>query len=579
MKKLLKKIMMSLLSFLAILIYQKVIFKDSSFDFIYSLCYFLIFIFYYKYSIELDKKTKVYSFLLSGIISLFLAVGSIVSSYIFEPAVNIFQFKNIVYCLVCFLGFFSLFYNLFGIMLKKITKYKLVSKKTKMSKKQYFGITLLIFLGYFLYFIRFYPAIMTSDSYYVIHYANNFILSDFHAFGHTWFFGLFFHIGKFLFGNLNSAVAFFTIIQMLCMSFVFSYSIKFLYENGLKKVVCVGLLLFYLLNPLYAHYSITLWRDVLFGASFVLLIISLYNFLDSNNIKFNYILLFIVSVLMLMFFRNNGIYIFLFLIPFLIIILTNKRKFMIILSVILVCFYFGVKGPVFDYFKVEKTTSVEAFSIPLQQMARVVASGRDINDKDKKYLKKLFEYDKISDSYRNSISDPVKNITNNDFLSENKSEFFSTYLSLFFKYPNVYVEAYFLQTLGYWYPDVIYWATAGESKGIFKEEKVYSSPLTPEWYNNIIDMTTSRKIPLSNLIWSVALPFLILIISAFVMVYNGDKKYLLCYVPLFGLWLSIVVASPVFCELRYVYGLFTSLPIVLFLPVIVNKKMRRRKND
>ena len=141
------------------------------------------------------------------------------------------------------------------------------------------------------------------------------------------------------------------------------------------------------------------------------------------------------------------------------------------------------------------------------------------------------------------------------------------------KYPNVYFEAYFLQTLGYWYPDVIYWATAGESSGFFDEEDVYSEPLTPKWYNNIIDMTTSRKIPLCNLIWSVALPFILLIIFSVVVCYINRKKYLLFYIPLYGLWISIMIATPVFCELRYVYGLFTCVPLVCFMPYLINKKL------
>ena len=37
-----------------------------------------------------------------------------------------------------------------------------------------------------------------------------------------------------------------------------------------------------------------------------------------------------------------------------------------------------------------KTTSVEAFSIPLQQIARVIALDKNITAKDEKYLKKIF---------------------------------------------------------------------------------------------------------------------------------------------------------------------------------------------
>ena len=146
------------------------------------------------------------------------------------------------------------------------------------------------------------------------------------------------------------------------------------------------------------------------------------------------------------------------------------------------------------------------------------------------------------------------------------------------KYPNIYIEAYLSQTLGYWYPDVIYNSTGGETSGIFESEKVYSSPLTSEVYNRSIDKVVSRKFPLSNFIWSLGIQFIILLISFTVTMYLDDKKYLLCYVPLFGLWLSMMAATPVFCELRYVYGLFTCAPFMLVLPFIINGT-KEEKND
>ena len=245
---------------------------------------------------------------------------------------------------------------------------------------------------------------------------------------------------------------------------------------------------------------------------------------------------------------------------------------MSILCFSILSFYFIIKGPVFSYFNIEKTTSVEAFSIPLQQIARVIASDRDILGEDRVYLEKLFNYNEVKEKYSSVISDPIKNITNNDVLSNNKIDFFKTYIKLFIKYPNVYAEAYFLQTLGYWYPDVIYWATAGESRGIFETEKIYNTPLTPDWYNNIIDTTTSRKLPLNNLIWSIGLNFVVLLTTSIIMCYFDKKKYLLCLIPLYGLWISIMLATPVFSELRYVYGLFTCMPIVVCIGLLKEKR-------
>ena len=578
MKKIIKCLIEAIFSFLGILIYTKLIYNFGSYNLLISLLFIIIFVFYYKFNFKFDKKEKKYSLILSIILSLMLSIGSIVSLYIDEIKL-IFDIKNILYVLICFIGFVILIYKVFGILLKKINNVSVTEEHKKMKIKTFLLIIAIIFIGDLFYFVRFYPAIMTPDSYYVIHYANNFILSDFHTFGHTWIFGIFFHLGKFIFNNLNEAVAFSIIIQMFCMSTIFASGIRYFYNKGLNKNICILLTIFFAISPLHTHYSITLWRDILFGGSFVIILICLYEFISSKDkIKTSYILLFIIGILILLFFRNNGIYVYLFTIPFIIIFMKNKRIMMSILTISIACFYFIIKGPVFDYFNIQKTSSVEAFSIPLQQIARVIASDKEIDIKDEEYLRELFEdYDKVSSDYKTYISDPIKRLTKNDVLSNRKDDFFKTYLHLFTKYPNIYIESYFSQTLGYWYPDIIYNSTGGESTSIFESEDVYCSPLTPKWYNKLIDMSVSRKIPLSNFIWSLGVQFIILLISFTITLYFGNKKYLLCYVPLFGLWISMMVATPVFCELRYVYGLFTCAPFLMFLPFIINNNRINKK--
>ena len=567
MKKQIINIILSIFTFVAILIYNNDFLNGNSYNILITLLFFVIYYFYSSFNVQGNRKIKIFSFILSIILGIILSVGNIVNKYIYDMPFNIFDLNKIIYTILMIIGFTPFLYKLFTFLIPRTKKTLKLQKKQQMSKKEFIITMSIIFFGNFLYFIRFFPAIMSPDSYYVIHYANNFILSDFHTFGHTWFFGIFFHLGKMLFNNLNSAVAFSTVVQMICISILFSIVIKYLYNKGLSKKICFLIAFIYGFTPLFGHYSVTLWRDVMFGTAFASLFVSLYEIVTKQkNNKWN-LALFIISVLIIMFFRNNGIYIFIFTVPFIIIFLKEKRKTMSIVCTSLLIFYFVIKGPVFNYFNVEKSKTAEAYSIPLQQMARVVALDYDINETDKKFLKELWEYDKVATNYKNITSDPIKSITNNEVLKSNKKDFVKTYLSLLTKYPRVYIEAYIMETIGYWYPDIIYWATGGESKGIFDEEKVYNVPLTPSWYNQIIDYTTSRSLPLSNILWSVGLAFIFLLISSFVTAFY-NKKILLCYVPLFGLWLSIMAATPVFCELRYVYGLFTCIPLLILIPLI-----------
>lgn len=61
------------------------------------------------------------------------------------------------------------------------------------------------------------------------------------------------------------------------------------------------------------------------------------------------------------------------------------------------------------------------------------------------------------------------------------------------------------------------------------------------------------------------MPFLVLLFSTITIIYKKNIKYMLPLIPLYGLWLSIMIATPVFSELRYVFGLFTCLPLILVL--------------
>lgn len=569
-RDIIKVVLMSLISYLAFLIYFKIIFSNDSYNFMLSLLFFFLCYFYNKENIryqKCSKRTKTIVSTFSFILSFILIVGSIVSSYLGYKSVVIFSFHNIIYSIVGIIGFNFLFRIFVCMIIEYINKIK-ISGKRKFTKKMFGKIMFIIFVCWLPYFLRYFPAVMTPDSYYSLHYINNNILSDYHTFGHTWFVGIFILIGKFLFGKFNYAVAFYIIIQMLINAFVFTFIIKFLYEKNVKKIIIFIVGLIFCFSPLYAIYSITLWRDVLFGIIFVMLFISLYNYVDSGyKLSKNNIIIYLISVFVMLFFRNNGIYVFLLFVPIFILFSKYNRKVIAISNVLIIIVYFVIKGPVFDYFGVQTTTSSEAYSIPLQQISRVIVSGANIEKNDYKYLDKVIDMEHISEEYNPTISDSIKRLVNNKELSKNKLKFFQVWFKLLLKYPRTYVEAYLCQTLGYWYPDVIYWATAGESKSIFKDVDVYSEPKVSDVVKNI-DIFTSRKLPLSNLIWSLGIMFILLLFSIMVLIYKKQYRYILCYVPLICLWLTIMVATPVFAELRYVYGLFTCLPLIVICPLI-----------
>ena len=344
---------LTLVTYLGILIYFKIIFSNASFNFLLLLLFFFIFGFYNKFGFcykNEDRRTKIVSTVFAIVLSFILIVGSLVSSHVAEPTGLIFNFHTIIYAIVGIFGFYFPIKILSCIGLKKLPCITINSKR-QMSKKLFFLIFVLLLLCWLPYFLRYFPAVMTPDSYYSVHFVENKMLNDFHAFGHTWFFGGFYYLGKLIFNDGNMAVGFFIIIQMIICSILFTYLIKFLYDKGIRKVYLVIIGLFIAFSPLYAIYSVTLWRDILFGMAFITLFISLYNFVYNDyEFKVSNVLIYLLSILVILFFRNNGIYVFLLFIPFLV-IFTQKRRIIVAgFNLAIVIVYFVIKGPIFSYF-------------------------------------------------------------------------------------------------------------------------------------------------------------------------------------------------------------------------------------
>ena len=97
---------------------------------------------------------------------------------------------------------------------------------------------------------------------------------------------------------------------------------------------------------------------------------------------------------------------------------------------------------VFKILKVEKGAVGEMLSVPIQQIARTVKDNYEAIDEETiEKINKYFMVENVWEDYNPILSDPVKYNFNNEYFSENKSEFISIWLKLFVKYPKDYIEA------------------------------------------------------------------------------------------------------------------------------------------
>lgn len=305
---------------------------------------------------------------------------------------------------------------------------------------------------------------------------------------------------------------------------------------------------------------------------FIPIVIMLYEYVNNNfKITIRNVIVFTLFIIMMLFMRNNGIYVFIVMIPFIILIGKKNRIKKVIYCILIVSLYLVVKGPIFNQLGVTRGLASESLSVPIQQISRVVASNKKIDSDDYKFLSKFYDVEKAKTEYNPVLSDKMKGSIDNSVWKNDKIKFLSIWSKYLFKYPNIYFEAYFTQTLGYWYPDLEVWSTGGEGASFFEKEYHTQPIINNGTVKKIINLSKSKGIPFVEIIWSIGMNIFIAVLSLFLLTYKFGKKYILPYTPLIGLWMTMMIASPVYAEVRYVYAFFVLMPFMLLFP-FVNKK-------
>ena len=85
--------------------------------------------------------------------------------------------------------------------------------------------------------------------------------------------------------------------------------------------------------------------------------------------------------------------------------------------------------------------------------------------------------------------------------------------------------------------------------------------------SKIDSLIERRDIPLLSMCFSIGTAFWITVVCLGYKILQKEYKHIVSYLIIFILWLTIV-ASPVFCEYRYAYPMFTILPLYISLNFI-----------
>ena len=538
----------------------------------------LVVIFYKALPKEVDKKYKKHVIIISFILSFLMLCGRILYTFKNNPYESfwreLFHLKSILYIL----GNFNILYVILINTIPPLCKLdiKKVVKATKLENKSklvFWGSFIFILLGWLPYFLSYFPGVVSPDSISELSQISGLkALSDHHTIAHILFVSIPYSIGMKLFHKANFAVALASVTQMVIFAAIFSYFIKFLYDRKIKNWLLVLIAIYFSVMPIFGFHSITMWKDVLFSGFFLLFTIQVVKLYEKKEITLKNSISFIIISLLTVFFRNNAIYMYMVFAILALFFFKKYYKTLLIIFVIVFGIYYGVKGPVFDYFHILKSSSSEYIGMPLQQIGRMSYKNVKFTKEEKDLINKLMPIKDMKKSYNPEVSDGIKfnKKYNASVFDAHKLTYLKLWLKLVIKHPAVASEAYLISTLGYWYPGVFHGAIASE---IYKNDlNIY---MVPQGSAKVVTMTkkiSDSNVPILSMIYSIGLCFWAIALSIYICVQRKGMKSLLVYVPIFGIWLTMLIASPAFAEYRYVLGAFTTLPLLLLYPFMPNER-------
>lgn len=448
------------------------------------------------------------------------------------------------------------------------------SKKLTDSPRKVFLICFLIFslIDLLVLFLCCYPGSLTPDSIDEIGQILSGSYSNHHPFYYTILIYPFIQLGTNVFHDINIGVAFFNVFQILILSAAFAYSISTLFHIGVSKKVLFILTVVLAILPYNIIFSFTVWKDVMFAALFLIFIVTLYRYFYDLRLfeksKIPQLTLLFFSGLTVCLLRSNAlIAIVVSIIIFFIIFRKHYVKLGIILIVIIAS-AFILKRPVLSLIGVTQTDTIESLSIPSQQIARTIKyKYNKISEEDINLINNLADSKELAEAYTPTISDPVKNTVrkynNQKYIKEHAVDLIMLYLKLGTQHPVQYLTAWIEQTKGYWnggYMSSV-WANEVQDNnyGLKRSGNTFMNKLFGG-YLEIYRSTTFLQsfISIGLLVW-------LLFILLYRSVIDKNKINLFLITPILTTWATLLIATPVYSELRYIYFAFTTIPFLIII--------------
>ena len=428
--------------------------------------------------------------------------------------------------------------------------------------------TAVCLLCYLPYFLMYYPTWFNNDAVWQLEQVLGMAPpSNHHPYFHTMILKVLFMTGYKLSGSYTGGAAFYTFVQMFVMAMVFGFLLYWLYREGARVWWLAAAVVFYALLPINALRTICMSKDTFFSAALILYAWSLVK-IDPK--KRSGAAVWFAAGLLVCLLRSNGFFIFTGTSVIFMAAAVHREKKLpkraLLCIAAVACCYLVYHGPVLKALHVEPPDTIEGLTMPVQHVLCAYLKGGELTEEEIAMIDRVVPVEKLEDYYHPRLFDVTKNLIREEgdqqVIADHKAAYFKLWLRVGLRNPLQYLVAQVRQTAGYWaysVPDYEYaygdQFMVDNPFGITTQRKVFSYADELAMHDFLMNF-----LDLYNKVWSLGLNTWLMVFGIAYTVYR--RRSILIYVPFIMLLVSLLLATPVYNEFRYAYGLFAAFPML-----------------
>lgn len=552
-----------------------------------SFIYFFIFVIVFILSIHSLKTIKtrriLCSFVVSFIFACIIRIGAEFSSLHHLDLKNVFLYLEIIGLSIILTLLFDLFFKNWNLIITYITNLSIPNIFLRLTNSRYYSIVIffLILLFWLPAFLAVYPGLYSYDAYpQIMQTFINHQLDAHHPVIHTLLLTGCFILGHALTNDYNTGLTIYCIIQALFMSAAFSYFFHFVRKHNLPKIIDILSFIFLAFNPIIQIWVFTTTKDVIFAGFLLLLLLDIIDillnpsyFCRSRMHQFRYV----IYILMVCLFRNQGFYVVCLFLPFLLIALKKYWKRLLLISLLALILVKTITGPLSTALNIKPTNPREALCLPIQQLARVLnVNNSDVTEEEVQTIYNYIPAENIVQYLPDNV-DYVKEGFNSNLFKKDSLTFFKTWLSVGLKNPSIYLDAFLYNSYGYWYTDTTPYSGAfifydgahlenGKNILNIKRDPIFTQYDT--YLRKISYEIIQDRIPIISTVLNQAFPFWVIIFIFACLFYSKKYTLIIPLILVLGYWGTLLLGPLI--SVRYAFPLIILIPILFSMPFLPN---------